>query len=134
MECGLACISMLATFYGHPIPLSHLRARFAVGATGVSINGLLKVLEHLGHKGAAIDATLSDLARLGVPAIIHLHPGHFVVLGRQTPTKTEVLDPSQGRLRLPAGALEKRYTGSAIVIFPEEGRLPRSPDYRTFRY
>jgi ABC-type bacteriocin/lantibiotic exporter with double-glycine peptidase domain len=134
MECGLACISMLTAHYGHPVSMTKLRREFDVGSLGLSINGLLKVMDALGHKAVAVDCTLSDLAELAVPAIVHLYPGHYVVLRRITPTKADILDPAAGRFRISTAKLAETYSGSAIVVFPAEGRLPLSPHYLTFRF
>ncbi|MUV15354.1 cysteine peptidase family C39 domain-containing protein [Noviluteimonas gilva] len=134
MECGLACISMLTSFYGHPVTMSHLRGRYDVGKIGLSVNALLTVFADLGHAAVAIDATLSDLAGLDVPSIIHLYPGHYVVLRRQTSTKAEIFDPASGRSRICVSALAERYSGSAIVLYPAEGRVAQSPHYVTLRF
>ena len=36
-ECGLACLAMVASFYGHRIDLNTLRRRFPVSLNGVNL-------------------------------------------------------------------------------------------------
>ncbi len=40
-ECGLACLAMIASFYGHDINLAGLRRRFPVSSRGMNLKQLI---------------------------------------------------------------------------------------------
>jgi len=46
-ECGLACLAMIAAFYGHEFDLNTLRRRFPISAKGVTLKALIEVASRL---------------------------------------------------------------------------------------
>src|SRR3546814_13872905 len=47
-ECGLACLAMVASYYGHPTTLGMLRRRLPVSLTGLSLADLLDMADEIG--------------------------------------------------------------------------------------
>lgn len=81
MDCGPACIKMLARAYGRDYPLSYLRTLSHLNREGVSISGIRDALKSIGMKSASFEITLEQLRDdCPLPAILHWEQNHFVVL------------------------------------------------------
>ncbi len=42
-ECGLACLAMISSYYGHRIDLNSLRRRYPVSLKGVTLKALIQL-------------------------------------------------------------------------------------------
>lgn len=81
MDCGPACICMVASAYGKDYPLSYLRSLSHLTREGVSVSGIRHALEELGMDSAAFEMTPEQLrGKCPLPAILHWEQNHFVVL------------------------------------------------------
>lgn len=78
MDCGPACLAMIAGHYGRQPNRDWLRRRCALGKDGVSMLGICKAAEELGFKtvgGRLCFKTLSSSVPL--PCIVHWNQNHF---------------------------------------------------------
>ena len=102
MDCGPACLAMIAGYYGLHPDRDRLRALCDLGKGGVSLLGISKAAEAIGFKtvgGRLPFETLASEAPL--PCIVHWNQNHFVVVyrirkhrkGRDT---VYVADPGKG--------------------------------------
>ncbi|MGQ1948705.1 peptidase domain-containing ABC transporter [Geofilum sp. OHC36d9] len=81
MDCGPACISMVALWYGRKYSLEYLRRRAFIGKEGVSLLGISKAAEKLGFKTIGGRFSIEKLAnQVTLPCILHWNQNHFVVL------------------------------------------------------
>jgi len=81
MDCGPACIRMIASAYGKLYPLSHLRSFSHLTREGVSVMGIRRALKEIGMKSATFEMTIQQLREsCPLPAILHWEQNHFVVL------------------------------------------------------
>ena len=81
MDCGPACIRMVASAYGRDYPLSYLRSLAHLTREGVSIAGIRDALREIGMESASFELTLGQLQeKCPLPAILHWEQNHFVVL------------------------------------------------------
>lgn len=81
MDCGPACIRMVASAYGMDYPLSYLRSLSHLTREGVNVAGIRHALGEIGMDSAAFEMTLEQLRRnCPLPAILHWEQNHFVVL------------------------------------------------------
>lgn len=81
MDCGPACIRMVAAHYGKNYPLSYLRSLSHLTREGVSISGIRDALREIGAKSATFEMTVEQLREVcPLPAILHWEQNHFVVL------------------------------------------------------
>lgn len=81
MDCGPACIRMVAAHYGKDYPLSYLRSLSHLTREGVSVAGIRDALKQLGAESASYQMTLDQLENIcPLPAILHWEQNHFVVL------------------------------------------------------
>ena len=81
MDCGPACVRMLAKHYGKDYPLSYLRTLSYLTREGVSVAGIRNALTQIGMKSASFNVPLEQLRKKCLlPAILHWNQNHFVVL------------------------------------------------------
>ena len=81
MDCGAACIRMIASCYGKDYPLSYLRTLSHLTREGVSIAGIRDALDKIGAESRSFEMTLEQLReKCPLPAILHWEQNHFVVL------------------------------------------------------
>lgn len=80
MDCGPACIRMVANYYGKKYPLSYLRSVSCLSREGVSIAGIRSALTDIGICSASYELTIEQLRQCPLPAILHWEQNHFVVL------------------------------------------------------
>lgn len=81
MDCGPACIRMVASNYGKDYPLSYLRSLSHLTREGVSVAGIRDALNQIGANSASFEMTMEQLReKCPLPAILHWEQNHFVVL------------------------------------------------------
>ena len=124
-ECALACVAMVAGYYGYETDLNTLRQRFALSLKGATLKNLISMANaiHLGSRPVRCD--LEDLQKLRLPAVLHWGMNHFVVLSKVRRGKLFIFDPSGGSLWVDAANASKNYTGIAVEMAPSEGFTPQ---------
>lgn len=81
MDCGPACVRMVARYYGKDYPLSYLRTLSHLSREGVSVAGIRDALKQIGMHSASFKMTIRQLReKCPLPAILHWEQNHFVVL------------------------------------------------------
>jgi len=81
MDCGPACVRMVADYYGKQYPLSYLRSLSHLSREGVSVAGIRDALKSIGMESISFEMTKDQLrAECPLPAILHWEQNHFVVL------------------------------------------------------
>jgi ATP-binding cassette subfamily B protein len=99
MDCGPACIRIIAKYYGCTFSMAELKRLTRVSRDGVSLLSISKAAESIGFKstGAKISYhTLLNHALL--PCIIHWNQNHFVVLYKISGDKFYISDPGKGKI------------------------------------
>jgi ATP-binding cassette subfamily B protein RaxB len=133
-ECGLACLAMIASHFGHRIDIDTLRRRHPVSLKGVTLRSLIEVARHLKLACRPLRIEIAHLAKLRLPAILHWDMNHFVVLKAATRKEIVIHDPATGERRVPFAEASKHLTGVAVETWPladfsvkdERTRLPLS--------
>ena len=126
-DCGVACLSSIARFYGQRIPLARLRQYALTDKQGSSLLGLSTAAQKLGFSTTAVRATPEALARAPMPAIAHLtFPNgrhHFVVLERTTGRHVWLMDPALGeRCKARRSEFEAQWSRILLLVAPAPGR------------
>lgn len=119
-ECGLACLAMISSYYGHVYDLVSLRNKFSISLTGANLKNIIDIAEQLCLSSRPIKVKLEQLAGLRTPAILHWDLNHFVVLEKITKKYAVIIDPAKGRLKLNADEVSAHYTGIALELTPTE--------------
>ena len=128
-ECGLACLAMIACFFGHRIDIDTLRRRHPVSLKGVTLRSLIEIARHLKLACRPLRVELGHLAKLRLPAILHWDMNHFVVLKAATRKELVIHDPGTGERRLSYAEASKHLSGVAVETWPLENFAPK--DERT---
>jgi ATP-binding cassette, subfamily B, bacterial CvaB/MchF/RaxB len=117
-ECGLACLAMVAAFYGREFDLNTLRRRFPISAKGVTLKALIEVASRLGFSSRPLRLEPEHLKELRLPAILHWDLNHFVVLKSVARSKVTIHDPAIGLRSYSFDELSKHMTGVALELTP----------------
>ena len=123
-ECGLACLVMIARYYGHGIDLMTLRRQQA-GHRGHTLKQLVAIAADLGFATRPLRADLTGLCALQCPCLLHWDLNHFVVLKSVNARRAVIYDPAQGVLTLPLKTLSQHFTGVALELTPTHAFQPR---------
>lgn len=112
MDCGPACLKMIAKHYGKFYSLQYLRDKCGITKEGVSFLDLSHASEEIGLRSLSLKCTVNELMlKIPLPAIIHWDNSHFVVVYnvkskgkiKSDQIKTEgtiyVSDPARGRVK-----------------------------------
>lgn len=138
MDCGPACIRMVASHYGKDYPLSYLRSLSHLTREGVSVAGIRDALEKIGADSASFEMTMEQLrTKCPLPAILHWEQNHFVVLYDVKQHKLTkkwtyfVANPAYGKHGFSESSFEKYWlnggTGIVIAVEPQEEFYDKKP-------
>jgi ATP-binding cassette subfamily B protein RaxB len=117
-ECGLACLCMVASHFGHRLDLASLRARFSVSLKGATLKGVMNMAQGLALQTRPLKLDIDKLPQLKTPCILHWDMNHFVVLKSVSATHAIVHDPAVGVRRLPLSEFSRHFTGVALELQP----------------
>ncbi|WP_244662907.1 cysteine peptidase family C39 domain-containing protein [Vibrio harveyi] len=95
-ECGLACIAMISSFYGHKINLLPLRHHTNLGDQGVELLRLMDIANDLSLVPRALQCSLEEVTHLALPCILHWNLDHYVVLTKIKKGRYYINDPAGG--------------------------------------
>ncbi|MCE2392673.1 MAG: hypothetical protein J4G09_14545 [Proteobacteria bacterium] len=120
-ECGLACLAMVGSYFGHDLDLPGLRKRFPIGARGMRLSDLMRVAERLGLASRPLRLEVEQIGQLQAPAILHWDLDHFVVLHSVRRGRAVLHDPARGRVvHSPSTSPGSRWNSRAPVIFSQK--------------
>lgn len=106
MDCGPACLKMIAKFYGKFYSLQFVRDKCGVTKEGVSFLDLSHAAENIGLRTISFKCSFEDLVlKVPLPVIIHWNNSHFVVVykikqkNKIDDSTIYVSDPAKGLIR-----------------------------------
>lgn len=117
-ECGLACLCMVATYWGHKLDIASMRRRFSVSLKGVTLKGLMTMAQGLALQTRPLKLDMEHLPDLKLPCVLHWNLNHFVVLKSVSSTHAVIHDPAVGERRLSLADVSKHFTGVALELSP----------------
>lgn len=117
-ECGLACLTMIASFYGYQTDLLTLRRQFSISLKGSKLQDLIDLGRKLHLLSRAVKLELLDLKYLKTPCILHWDMDHFVVLKKVRGDKVTIHDPAIGIVKYKLEEVSKHFTGVAMELTP----------------
>ena len=126
-ECGLACMAMVAAYYGHHADISELRRRFGLSLRGATLKDLTQVAERIGLVTRPVRLELEELNQLKPPCILHWDLNHFVVLKSVSHKSMVIHDPAAGVRKLSFAEASKHFTGVAVEFSPSSNFEPAQP-------
>ena len=123
-ECGLACLGMIAGFYGYRTDLPTLRRRFSISTKGTSLSHLIQFATALALASRPLTLDLEDLKRLRLPCVLHWDLNHFVVLKQVKANGIQIHDPAAGLRTVSIKETSASFTGVALELWPNEKFTP----------
>ncbi|WP_321872687.1 peptidase domain-containing ABC transporter [Burkholderia ubonensis] len=117
-ECGLACVGMVANYFGHDVDLASLRRRFVTSLKGATLNDVMLIAYRLGLASRALRLELDELGKLRQPCVLHWEMSHFVVLKCVSRGKITIHDPARGVRDVPMSEASRCFTGVALELMP----------------
>ncbi|TDF35839.1 peptidase domain-containing ABC transporter [Alteromonadaceae bacterium M269] len=117
-ECGLACIAMIAGYYGRETDLNSLRRKFSVSMQGTTLRSMMDIAAKLDFTTRAIRVPLPRVDQVRLPAVIHWDLDHYVVLKSVKKNKIVILDPAIGECIYTRDEFSDHFTGVALELEP----------------
>lgn len=97
MDCGPACLKMVADFYKKDFSIAYLRSKCFITREGVSFLGLSEAADLIGFRTMGVKISFEMLKdNVPLPCIVHWNQKHFVVVYRIHKDKILVADPASG--------------------------------------
>ncbi|RYC69718.1 peptidase domain-containing ABC transporter [Spirosoma sordidisoli] len=150
MDCGPACLRMVARYYGRQYSLQSLREKIDMSREGVSLLGISETAEALGFRTMAVKISFDQLFYKAVlPCIVHWQQNHFIVVYRTqksrlgwlaSPRRVFVADPALDLLELTEEEFldgwvgtdrSEKATGVALLIEPTPALVDLDDEPRT---
>jgi ATP-binding cassette subfamily B protein len=127
MNCGSACLSMVAISHGKNYSQQFLNNLCEIGKKGVSLLNINKAAEKIGFRTLGIKIKAEDLfSQLSSPCILHWDNNHYVVAYKSNRNKIKIADPKLGKLTLTKQEFLKHWSktdeheGFALLLEPTD--------------
>jgi ATP-binding cassette subfamily B protein len=134
MDCGPACLAMVAAAHGKPYGLQYLRDHSFLSREGVSLLGISEAAHKIGLQTACVRLNVEDLTEVPLPCILHWNQNHFVVLKKTRKLLSfssndqwsyKIADPAQGVISIEEETLSKCWlnedgSGIALMLNPTD--------------
>ena len=134
-ECGAACLGMVLAYFGRRVPLDELRELTGTARDGVDALTIVRAARSHGLGARGVAADIDALEHLPRGSILHWELRHFVVFDGMTRGGVRIVDPAQGRRRVPIDVVRRAYTGVAITFDRAESfERGRAEAKGTWRY
>ncbi|MFT7458719.1 MAG: ATP-binding cassette subfamily B protein RaxB [Planctomycetota bacterium] len=131
-ECGIACLAMIASYYGFSTDIAALRRKHTTSLQGMTLKSLMDLASKLNFASRPIKAPLELIKQVRLPAIVHWDMNHFVVLKSVSRNKFVIHDPALGERIYTAADFSNHFTGIALELTPSE-KFKRQKEKTTFR-
>ncbi|MCC6460448.1 MAG: peptidase domain-containing ABC transporter [Saprospiraceae bacterium] len=147
MDCGPACLMMIAAAHGRRFTLPYLREQSYLSREGVSALGIVEAAEGVGFRTMTVKVPFDSgkstacLLEAPLPCIAHWNQNHFVVVYRANERYVWVADPGAGKFKIARPDFEKSWcsdAGKGILILleptPEFYRIEAAVPQSTTRW
>ena len=126
VECGAACLTMIAAYYGKWKPLEEVRKDCGVSRDGLKASNIVKTARNYGFEatGARYENAEALKNEGEYPCIIHWNFKHFVVLDGFTKKYAVINDPARGTVKVPMSEFDKSFTGICLNFKPKDNFKP----------
>jgi ATP-binding cassette subfamily B protein len=134
MDCGPACLRMVAAYHGKQFLLPFLRERSYIDKEGVSAKGIVTAAESIGLRtlvvklpfdtGAGEEVSFLDVP---LPCIVHWDQRHFVIVFKIGKKHIWIADPAEGKKKISHAEFKRHWcadSGLGVAIL-----LETSPEF-----
>lgn len=113
MDCGPACLKMIAGFYKINFSLETLRKKCFITREGVSFLGLSEAADSIGFRTIGVRVSFDILnENVPLPCIVHWRQKHFIVVYKIKKDKIWVADPAVGLITYTKEEFLKNWTST----------------------
>ncbi|WP_340614625.1 peptidase domain-containing ABC transporter [Xenorhabdus thailandensis] len=119
-ECGLACVAMIAGYYGLNMDIQTIRKHYQISLKGMSLREITILSDCLSLGSSPVRADLDSLSQVKMPCILHWSFNHFVVLKQFSRRGAIIHDPAKGERKISVNELSKKFTGIALELWPNK--------------
>jgi len=115
MDCGPACLKMVAGFYKMNFSLETLRKKCYITREGVSFLGLSEAADSLGFRTLGVKVPFEILVEnVPLPCIVHWRQKHFIVVYKIKNDNIWVADPAVGLVKFSREEFVRNWTSTII--------------------
>lgn len=134
IECGAACIAIIAEHFGLVKPLEYWREACGVSRDGVKAKQMLTAARNHGLDAKGFKTDAEGLVGLTWPLVVFWEFNHFLVLEGLDAESAWLNDPAVGPRRVSREEFEKGFTGVALHVsagesFEREGKRKSAWDF-----
>ncbi len=113
MDCGPACLKMVAGFYKKNFTLETIRKSCYITKEGVSFLGLSEAADSLGFRTMGVKIPFEMLSgNVPLPCIVHWKQRHFIVVYKIRNNKLWVADPALGLVKYSTEEFIRNWTST----------------------
>ena len=138
MDCGPACLCIIALKYGKKYSLQYLRDSCNISKEGVSLLGICEAAQNIGFKTNPAKLTVEKLRDKmdSHPCLLHWNQNHFVVLYQIKRNIFYIADPGHGLVKLKEDRFKKSWLsdgdkGVALFLEPTQNFYKAQPPLST---
>jgi ATP-binding cassette, subfamily B, bacterial len=115
MDCGPACLKMVAGFYKMNFSLESLRKKCYITREGVSFLGLSEAADSLGFRTIGVKVHFEVLTQnVPFPCIVHWRQKHFVVVHKIKNDKIWIADPAVGLMKFSRDEFVQNWASTVV--------------------
>ena len=115
MDCGPACLKMVAGFYKMNFSLESLRKKCYITREGVSFLGLSEAADSLGFRTIGVKVHFEVLTQnVPFPCIVHWRQKHFVVVYKIKNDKIWIADPAVGLMKFSRDEFVQNWASTVV--------------------
>ena len=119
LECGAACLAMIAAYYGKWVPLEQVRSDCGVSRDGSKASNVVRAARAYGFEASGFRMQPEALRSQGVfPCIVHWNFSHFVVCRGFKGGKVHLNDPARGEVTVTEEEFDAAFTGVMLRFVP----------------
>jgi len=125
-DCGAACLVSICKYYNRFLSINKSREAVGTGQLGTTLLGLKRGSEILGFNARAVKASpaiIDRIKEIRLPAIIHWHGYHWVVLYDKKGSKYVIADPSVGIRYVTRQEITTAWNGVMLLLEPDPDRF-----------
>ncbi len=140
MDCGPACLAMVASSHGKKYPLEYLRKNSFISREGVSLLGISEASKKIGFRTFSTKLSFQKLIteKELLPCILHWNQNHFVLLKKVSKSLFSkrlvfhIADPAHGLVKLSEENFKNSWLSEGdkgVVLFldPTEAFYKKEP-------
>ncbi|MDA0155937.1 peptidase domain-containing ABC transporter [Vibrio sp. Makdt] len=117
-DCGLACLAMISSYYGHKINIQSLKTFSLTDSYGMRLFDVIETAKCVNLSTRALKCSLNDISKLSFPCILHWDLNHYVVITGYKNGKYYINDPALGKRVLTEEQFSNSFTGVVLEASP----------------